>query len=58
MVSRAFGAALVLAILVIVLFTIARLLGGSAPGQLSARQRRKLADADPLPAGFPKENQV
>jgi phosphate transport system permease protein len=58
MVSRAFGAALVLAILVIVLFTIARLLGGSAPGQLSARQRRKLADEDPLPTGFPKENQV
>ncbi|GAB3677867.1 phosphate ABC transporter permease PstA [Actinocorallia lasiicapitis] len=47
MVSRAFGAALVLAIVVLVLFTVARLLGGAAPGQLTRRARRRLADTVP-----------
>ena len=40
-VERGFGAAFVLVILVLVLFTIARALGGSAPGELSKRQQRK-----------------
>jgi phosphate transport system permease protein len=40
---RAFGAALVLIALVLVLFTIARVLGGRAPGELSRRQRRRVA---------------
>ena len=42
-VERGFGAAFVLVILVLVLFTIARALGGSAPGELSKRQQRKLS---------------
>ncbi len=42
-VERGFGAGFVLVILVLVLFTIARRLGGSAPGELTKRQRRKLA---------------
>jgi phosphate transport system permease protein len=40
---RAFGAAVVLIALVLVLFTIARLLGGKAPGELTRRQRRRVA---------------
>ncbi|QMU71536.1 phosphate ABC transporter permease PstA [Streptacidiphilus sp. P02-A3a] len=40
---RAFGAALVLIALVLVLFTVARVLGGRAPGELSRRQRRRVA---------------
>ena len=40
---RAFGAALVLIALVLVLFTIARVVGGRAPGELSRRQRRRVA---------------
>ena len=40
--ARGFGAAFVLVILVLILFTIARVMGGSAPGQLSKRQQRKL----------------
>ncbi|GAA1965360.1 phosphate ABC transporter permease PstA [Kitasatospora viridis] len=43
MVSRAFAAALTLMILVLVLFVTARLLGGGRPGELSRRQRRRLA---------------
>jgi phosphate transport system permease protein len=42
-VIRGFGAAFVLVILVLVLFTTARILGGSAPGELSKRQQRRLA---------------
>lgn len=42
-VERGFGAAFVLVVLVLVLFTIARRIGGSAPGELTKRQRRKLA---------------
>ncbi len=42
-VERGFGAAFVLVILVLVLFTIARALGGSAPGELSKRRQRRLS---------------
>ena len=36
MVARAFGAGLALMIMVLVLFALARLIGGKAPGQLTA----------------------
>jgi phosphate transport system permease protein len=42
-VERGFGAGFVLVIVVLILFTIARRLGGAAPGELTKRQRRKLA---------------
>ena len=42
-ISRAFGAAIVLLLLVVVLFGLARILGGREVGQLSGRQQRKLA---------------
>jgi phosphate ABC transporter permease subunit PstA len=42
-VARGFGAAFVLVLVVIGLFAIARRLGGSAPGQLTRRQQRRLA---------------
>lgn len=42
-VSRAFGAGFVLIVVVLLLFTAARRLGGSAPGELTRRQRRQLA---------------
>jgi phosphate transport system permease protein len=42
-VERGFGAGFVLVIVVLVLFSLARRLGGSAPGELTKRQRRKLA---------------
>jgi phosphate transport system permease protein len=41
MVARAFGAGLVLMLLVLLLFTVARVFGGRAPGRLSRRQRRR-----------------
>lgn len=41
--ERAFAAAVVLMALVLVLFTIARVLGGKAPGELTRRQRRRAA---------------
>jgi phosphate transport system permease protein len=41
--ERAFGAAVVLMILVLVLFTLARVLGGKAPGELTRRQKRRAA---------------
>jgi phosphate transport system permease protein len=44
-VARAFGAGLALMLIVLILFTIARLLGGSAPGELTRRQRRRLKRA-------------
>ncbi len=44
MVARGFGTAAVLLLLVLVLFTIARILGGKGPGQLSNSQRRRLAN--------------
>jgi phosphate transport system permease protein len=43
MVARAFGAATVLLALVLVLFGLARALGGRAPGELSARAQRARA---------------
>ena len=42
-IARGFGAGFVLVLVVLVLFTIARWLGGRAPGELSRRQRRRLA---------------
>jgi phosphate transport system permease protein len=41
-VERGFGAAFVLIVVVLTLFTIARRIGGSAPGELTKRQRRRL----------------
>jgi phosphate transport system permease protein len=41
--SRGFGAAFVLVVMVLILFTIARVLGGGQPGQLSKRQQRRLS---------------
>jgi phosphate transport system permease protein len=41
--QRGFGGAFVLIVLVLGLFTLARILGGSAPGEMSRRQRRKIA---------------
>lgn len=40
---RAFGGGFALIVLVLVLFTIARRIGGGAPGELSRRQRRRIA---------------
>jgi phosphate transport system permease protein len=40
---RAFGAGFVLILIVLVLFTIARRLGGGAPGELTRRQLRQIA---------------
>jgi phosphate transport system permease protein len=42
MVARAFGAGLALMVMVLVLFVLARVLGGAAPGQLTRRQRRRI----------------
>jgi len=42
-IARGFGAGFVLVLVVLVLFGIARWLGGKAPGELSRRQRRRLA---------------
>ena len=42
MIQRAFGAALVLMFLILLLFTLARVLGGAAPGEISRRQRRRM----------------
>ncbi len=44
-VARGLGAGAVLMLIVLVLFTIARLLGGSAPGELTRRQQRQLRRA-------------
>lgn len=43
-VERGFGAGFVLVVVVLALFTIARRIGGSAPGELTKRQRRRLAN--------------
>jgi phosphate transport system permease protein len=40
-IARGFGAAALLLILVLILFTVARRIGGRGPGQLSAGQRRR-----------------
>jgi phosphate transport system permease protein len=45
MIARGFGAAATLVLIVLVLFIVARLIGGRGPGQLSDRQRRAAADA-------------
>jgi len=41
-IARAFGAGFALMLIVLILFTIARLLGGGTPGELTKRQRRKV----------------
>jgi phosphate transport system permease protein len=43
MIARGFGTAAVLLLLVVGLFAVARVIGGRGPGQLSDRQRRKVA---------------
>lgn len=43
MIARGFGTAAVLMALVVILFAIARLIGGRGPGQLTSRQRRTRA---------------
>jgi phosphate transport system permease protein len=43
MIERGFGAGLALMVMVLVLFSAARLLGGKAPGEMTRRQRRRLA---------------
>jgi phosphate transport system permease protein len=51
MIDRGFGAGLALMIMVLVLFSAARLLGGKAPGEMTRGQRRRLArDAVAAPA--------
>src|SRR5262249_58955675 len=42
-VARAFGAGVALIIVVLLLFALARRLGGGTPGELNRRQRRRLA---------------
>ena len=44
-IARGFGAASLLLVLVLVLFTLARWVGGRGPGQLSPRQQRRRAAA-------------
>lgn len=44
-IARGFGTAVVLMILVVVLFLIARAVGGRGPGQLSPRQQRRAVSA-------------
>lgn len=45
MIARGFGAAATLIVLVLVLFVVARAIGGKGPGQLSPRRRRARAAA-------------
>lgn len=42
MIERGFGAGLVLLVMVLILFTAARVLGGKAPGEMTRRQRRRV----------------
>jgi phosphate transport system permease protein len=42
-IDRGFGAGLALLLMVLILFTAARVLGGKAPGELTRRQRRRIA---------------
>jgi phosphate transport system permease protein len=42
-IARAFGAGVALILVVLLLFTLARAIGGTAPGELTKRQRRRLA---------------
>ncbi|MGH3397495.1 MAG: PstA family ABC transporter permease [Streptosporangiaceae bacterium] len=41
--ARGFGGGFVLVVLVVGLFTLARIIGGAAPGEMSRSQRRKIA---------------
>jgi phosphate transport system permease protein len=41
--DRAFGAGFALIVIVLILFTIARRIGGGVPGELTRRQRRQIA---------------
>jgi phosphate transport system permease protein len=50
MTERGFGAGLALMAMVLVLFSAARLLGGKAPGELTRRQRRRVARDRAVPA--------
>ena len=43
MIERGFGAGLALLVMVLILFIAARVLGGKAPGELTRRQRRRIA---------------
>jgi phosphate transport system permease protein len=43
MIERGFGAGLALLLMVLILFSAARVLGGKAPGELTRRQRRRIA---------------
>jgi phosphate transport system permease protein len=43
MIERGFGAGLALLLMVLILFIAARVLGGKAPGELTRRQRRRIA---------------
>lgn len=45
MIARGFGTATVLLTLVLILFALARLIGGRGPGQLTPRQQRRITDA-------------
>jgi phosphate transport system permease protein len=44
-IARAFGSSVVLLVLVVVLFGLARILGGRPPGHVSRRKQRRLAAA-------------
>jgi phosphate transport system permease protein len=50
MVARGFGSAATLLVLVLVLFVVARIIGGRGPGRLSGRQQRRRAIASLLDA--------
>ncbi len=50
MIARGFGAAAVLLTVVLLLFVVARVLGGRAPGQLSRGQQRRRAHASAVDA--------
>jgi phosphate transport system permease protein len=58
-IDRGFGAGLALMLMVLVLFTAARVLGGKAPGEMTRRQRRRIARdaAMPSPAQRPPTGQ-
>jgi phosphate transport system permease protein len=45
-IDRAFGAAILLMVIVFILFVTARVLGGAAPGQTTRRQRRRMATSE------------
>ena len=53
-IARAFGAGVVLLVLVVVLFALARILGGRPPGHVSRRQQRRLGSA-PAPVVLESE---